>query len=265
MEVLQAFWLAFIQGFTEFLPISSSGHLALVPHVMGWPDQGLGFDIAVHVGSLMAVVLYFRRDLCVILRDWYASIRGGPETAYSRLAWSIAVATVFVGLAGTLLVNVVSTLLRNPVSIAFATLVFGVIMGLADRYGKRQRTLEQIGWLDVVAIGLAQVLALIPGTSRSGITITAGLIMGLTREAAARFSFLLAIPVILMAGIWQARNMGEEAVNGSWPEYVLGTVVSFVVAWLCIHFFLRYVARFSLLPFVIYRVILGVILLAVFM
>ena len=156
MEALQAFWLAFIQGFTEFLPISSSGHLALVPHVMGWPDQGLGFDIAVHVGSLMAVVLYFRRDLCVILRDWYASIRGGPETAYSRLAWSIAVATVFVGLAGTLLVNVVSTLLRNPVSIAFATLVFGVIMGLADRYGKRQRTLEQIGWLDVVAIGLAQ-------------------------------------------------------------------------------------------------------------
>ena len=265
MDALQAFWLAFIQGFTEFLPISSSGHLALVPHLLGWPDQGLAFDVAVHVGTLLAVILYFRQDLWRMARDWTVSVMGGPRTAHSQLAWAVAWATVFVGLAGLALESTVSTLLRNPVSVAVATVVFGLALGLADRYGRRQRELAEIGWRDIIFIGAAQILALVPGTSRSGITITAGLMMGLTREAAARFSFLLAVPVILMAGIWMGLRVNPVGASGQAMDYLVGVVVAFVVALLCIHLFLRYVARFSMLPFVVYRLIMGLILLWVFL
>lgn len=265
MELLQVFWLALVQGITEFLPISSSGHLALMPWITGWQDQGLAFDVAVHVGTLLAVVLYFRRDIKLILRDWLRSIIGGAPTVYSKLGWSLGFATVLVGLAGITLEFVISDALRNPISIAVATAGFGVLLGLADRFGKRQRQIESIGWRDVLLIGAAQVLALIPGTSRSGITITAGLAAGLTREAAARFSFLLAIPVIALAGMWQSRRLFNAEGDNDWLALGVGALVSALVAWFCIHYFLRYVAKFSLLPFVIYRIFLGVILLAVFM
>jgi undecaprenyl-diphosphatase len=265
MDFFQAFWLAVIQGFTEFLPVSSSGHLALVPSIFGWTDQGLAFDVSVHVGTLLAALSYFRGDLKLILRDWVVSVTGGDSTAYSKQAWSIIFASVPVGVVGLLFEPVISSIFRSPVCIALATIGFGIVLWLADRLGKRQRDVGEITWKDVLIIGLVQVLALIPGTSRSGVTISAGLAMGLTRQAAARFSFLLAIPVIFMAGLWQVLKMvsGLEAVN--WSILIFGSMTSALVAFVCIHFFLRYLERFSLMPFVIYRLALGIILLAMFM
>lgn len=265
MEYVQAFWLAFIQGITEFLPISSSGHLALVPSLFGWPDQGLAFDVAVHVGTLTAVLLYFRSDIYLILKDWVLSITTRKSTVYSKLAWSIAFATVMVGIGGVLITATLSESLRNPILIASATIVFGVLLGAADMLGKKQRSIEDIRWRDVLVIGAAQVLALIPGTSRSGITISAGLMMGLSRDSAARFSFLMAIPVITLAGIWETIQLARNPEPVNWAVLLFGVLVSAVVAFACIHYFLRYLQRFSLMPFVVYRMVLGVILLAMFM
>ena len=264
-EWFQAFWLSVLQGFTEFLPTSSSGHLALLPWLVGWEDQGLAFDVAVHVGTLLAVVIYFRSEIGLLIVDWCRSLVGGPVTVYSRLAWAIGVATIMVGLAGITLEDWVSGELRNPIPIAIATIFFGILLGVADKFGKRVREVESIGWKDVLVIGAAQVLALIPGTSRSGITMTAGLAMGLTRDAAARFSFLLAVPVIALAGGWQSVKFAQSSLPVNWGLLVFSVFVSAVVAFLCIHYFLRLIQRFTMMPFVVYRIVLGVILLAVFM
>lgn len=265
IDYFQAFWLAFLQGLTEFLPISSSGHLVLVPKLLGWPDQGLAFDVAVHVGSLIAVLTYFRRDICRISIDWFRSLLGAPPTPYSRLAWSIAFATVMVGIAGIFMEPIINFLLRDPIPVAIATIVFGLLLGWADYAGKKNRTIDQITWRDVLMIGSAQVLALIPGTSRSGITITAGLAMGLNREAAARFSFLMAIPVIVLAGVWQGRKLFYQADSVQWGIVIFATAVSALVAYACIHWFLGFLRRFSLSIFVIYRILLGGLLLWLFL
>ena len=261
----QAFWLSVIQGLTEFLPISSSGHLALAPSLFNWPDQGLGFDVAVHIGTLIAVLIYFRKDIGLLIGDWIGSLSGGPVTVYSRLAWSIGFATILVGIAGILFAHIVDSVLRNPSSIACATIVFGLVLGLTDKIGIKQRDIESISWKDVLIIGGAQVLALIPGASRSGITISAGLLMGLTREAATRFSFLMAIPVLALAGIWLGKGLFQQAQAVQWSILAFATAVSASVALVCIHYFIRYVQRFSLLPFMFYRLIMGVILLLVFL
>ncbi|HID50385.1 MAG TPA: undecaprenyl-diphosphate phosphatase, partial [Chromatiales bacterium] len=200
MTLIQILVLALVQGFTEFLPISSSAHLILVPVLSDWPDQGLAFDVAVHVGTLSAVVLYFRHELWHMSRDWLASCRQRRQVGESRLAWAVLWGTLPVAVAGLLLNDVVDTTLRSPLVVAWATIGFGLLLWLADGKGMRQRSEHQLGWKDVVIIGLAQVVALIPGTSRSGITMTAGLFLGLTREGAARFSFLLSVPTILLAG-----------------------------------------------------------------
>jgi len=264
-EWLHAFWLAILQGLTEFLPISSSGHLALVPWILGWKDQGLVFDVAVHVGTLVAVIIYFRQDLRLLLVDWFKSILGGPVTAYSKLAWFIAFATILVSIMGVLFEKQTSNTLRSPVPIAVATIIFGVLLGLVDKFGLKRRELESIGWIDVFFIGAAQGLALIPGTSRSGITISVGLLMGLTREASTRFSFLMAVPVIALAGGWQTLSLVNQKVNADWGRFTFALIVSAVVALACIHYFLLFVKRLSLMPFVIYRIILGVILMLIFM
>jgi len=260
-DYFHAFWLALIQGITEFLPISSSGHLVLLPKLLGWQDQGLAFDVAVHVGSLIAVLSYFRKDIGRIIIDWLRSVSGGPVTPYSRLAWSIAWATVMVGVAGLFMEDIINSWLRAPVPVAIATIGFALLLWWADRVGAKSRDIEKIGWRDVLMIGSAQVLALIPGTSRSGITITMGLAMGLTREAAARFSFLLAIPVIVLAGSWQTRNLVRSDHLVQWDVMVFATIVSGLVAFACIHWFLGFLRRFSMLAFVIYRLILGVLIL----
>ncbi len=265
MDAVQAVILAFLQGFTEFLPISSSGHLILVPQLLGWADQGLAFDVAVHLGTLAAVLAYFRRDLLVMTREWFASLRGGPAGPDARLAWRVILGTVPVVIAGALLAGPVEATLRSPLVVAAATAGFGVLLWLADRRGARVRDEHSLSWTDALVIGLAQVLALIPGTSRSGITMTAGLMLGLRREAAARFSFLLAIPVILAAATLELTVLLRTPGPRDWTALGLGTVVSAVVAYVTIRGFLALLNRIGMAPFAIYRVLLGAVILWVYL
>lgn len=261
MDWLQVIVLAVVQGITEFLPISSSGHLVLPAKLLGWRDQGLAFDVAVHVGSLAAVLLYFRAEVTQLLLAWLQSITAGKHSDDSRLAWFVILATIPAGVAGVLANSLVEQHLRGVSVIATTTIVFGVLLGVADYSGHRRRLLTDIGWRTAVLVGLAQVLALIPGTSRSGITITAALFLGLTREAAARFSFLLSIPLILAAGGLKTIELIEVGEAVPWPQIAAGTVLSAVTAYLCIHAFLVLLDRIGMMPFVVYRLILGVVLL----
>ncbi|HDP90451.1 MAG TPA: undecaprenyl-diphosphate phosphatase [Thioalkalivibrio sp.] len=264
MDFMQILLLALVQGITEFLPVSSSAHLILVPVLTGWEDQGLAFDVAVHVGTLSAVVIYFRRELIRMAREWLVSLTGKRLSADARLAWAVIFATIPAGLAGLLLGDFIEQYLRSPVVIALATIGFGLLLWRADATGKRVRGEHHVGWRDVVVIGCAQALALIPGTSRSGITMTAALAMGLTREAAARFSFLLSIPIILAAGGLETIKLIEQPVPVAWDVLVSGAALSAVSAFLCIHFFLKLLERIGMLPFVIYRLLLGGFLLVLF-
>ena len=265
MTYLQALLLALLQGVTEWLPVSSSAHLILVPRLLGWADQGLGFDVAVHVGSLVAVLVYFRIQIAAMARDWARSLMTRRLAGEARLAWAVLLATIPVGLAGLAFKDVVETTLRDPHVLAWALIGFGIVLWAADRWGHRIRSERQLTWRDTAVIGLAQALALIPGTSRSGITITAGLARGWSREAASRFAFLLGIPVIVLAGGLDA----VEAASGqhaAQPLSVLavGFVASAVSAYLCIRLFLGWIARLGMGPFVIYRIALGGLLLLLF-
>lgn len=261
MELIHLLLLGLLQGLTEFLPISSSAHLILLPKIFAWTDQGLTYDIAVHVGSLSAVVHYFRADLGRLLAAWSAS---PVDNENSRMLWFLAIATIPVGLAGLLGHDFISSYLRSPIVIAVATIFFGLVLWWSDIKGARQRTLSQLNWKDVIIIGLAQCLALIPGTSRSGITITAALLLGLSRQAAARFSFLLAIPVISLAGLYESYKLISAPPEFDWPALFIVTAVSAVSAWLAIHYFLKFLERTGMLPYVIYRLLLGTVLLIIF-
>lgn len=261
MDIIQIIVLALLQGLTEFLPISSSAHLILVPRIVpGWDDQGLAFDVAVHVGTLGAVIVYFRKELLGMSSGWFISLLTRHQTADSQLAWAVLFGTIPVGLFGLAFKGFIETYLRSPLVIATTTIVFAVLLWWADRKGKRLREEREIGWLDVLVIGCSQALALIPGTSRSGATMTAGLAMGLTREAAARFSFLLSIPVIILSGVLVTKDLIEQAVPVDWASIVSGAILAGVTAFICIHYFLKLLDRFGMLPFVAYRLTLGVIL-----
>lgn len=258
MDALQLAFLALIQGLTEFLPVSSSGHLLLPATLWGWADQGLAFDVAVHMGSLLAVVVYFRRDLIAIIQAWFGSLKG-HHTEQSQLGWLVILATIPAGLAGLLLNDVIESHLRAAWVIASTTIVFGLLLGLADQRGRQTKALLQLNWRQALIIGAAQALALIPGTSRSGITITAALALGLTRQASARFSFLLSIPLITLSGGYKSLELvGTEATD--WSMIALGVVVSAVSAGLCIHGFLKLIDRIGMMPFVIYRLVLGALI-----
>lgn len=265
MELLQIIVLSLVQGLTEFLPISSSSHLILVPMLTDWPDQGLSFDIAVHVGTLTAVVFYFRKELLLMTQDWFVSLRRGEQTSNSRLAWAVIFGTVPVGLVGLLGKSFVETHLRSPIVIAIATIIFGLLLWYAYVKGKRQRHESSINWVDVIVIGCAQVLALIPGTSRSGITITAALFRGLTGKAAARFSFLLSIPSIALPGLLLTKDVLDSSGRLVWQELVLGMMLSAISAYLCIDVFLRLLDKIGMAPFAVYRLLLGGLLLFMFL
>lgn len=260
MELLHAVILAVIQGFTEFLPISSSGHLVLAPHFLDWQDQGLAFDVAVHLGTLIAVVLFFRKELLAMTAAWIRSVAGGPRTPDSRMAWAVIWGTVPVAIAGFFVAGPVEDYLRSPPLVAATTAGFGVILWLADFRGRHERDEFSLGWSDVLIIGLIQVLALIPGTSRSGITMTAGLLLGLTREASARFSFLLAIPVIIAASTLETVRLLESPAPADWKALGAGTLVSAIVAYFTIRWFLSFLGRIGMLPFAIYRLVLAMVI-----
>ncbi len=264
MDVIQVIVLAIVQGLTEFLPISSAAHLILVPLFTPWEDQGLAFDVALHIGSLAAVLVYFRRDLINMWFAWWQSLTRRELTPDGRLAWAVILGTIPVGLAGLAFKDVIENELRSPLVMAWTLIGFGLLLGYADWRRRGERSEHQMTWKDVLAIGCAQAVALIPGTSRSGITMTAALLMGMSREGAARFSFLLSIPVIVLAGGLGALDLVSSEETVDWSAIALGTVVSGVSAYLCIHYFLVFIRRIGMQPFVIYRVALGILLLVLF-
>lgn len=264
MDLLQIAVLALVQGLTEFLPISSSAHLILVPVLTAWNDQGLAFDVAVHVGTLVAVVAYFRSELSAMTGAWIRSW-GGRLSPEGRLAWGVLVGTVPAGLAGLLFGDLIEGYLRSPLVIATTTVLFGLLLWWSDVQGARTRDEYSLSWRDVLVIGCAQALALVPGTSRSGITMTAGLALGLSREGAARFSFLLSIPIIVLAGGWETLRLIQQPSAPHWGALIMGVALSALSAYLCIHLFLRLINRIGMLPFVIYRLLLGAFLFVVFL
>lgn len=262
MELTQILVLAFVQGLTEFLPISSSAHLILAPTLVGWSDQGLGFDLAVHLGTLAAVVAYFRHDLRRLAADWFTSLATRQQSGNSKLAWAILWGTVPTGLIGFLFHDWIATELRSPQIIAVTTIVFGLLLGWAYLYRRGDRDEASIGLKVALIIGCAQALALIPGTSRSGITITAALILGLGPVAAARFSFLLAIPITSLAILLECVELASSGQPVAWGALALGAAIAAVTAFLCIHYFLAWLNRWGMMPYVIYRLVLGGVLVA---
>ena len=264
MTAIQVVVLAIVQGLTEFLPISSSGHLVLVPVFFGWTDQGLAFDVAVHFGSLLAVLAFFRRDIAGLLRGGVQVLGAKVESIEARMALGIALGTIPAALAGLTLAGWIEANLRSVNVVVITLSGYAVLMILADRLGRRSRNIASITLKDAILIGIAQALALIPGTSRSGVTITAALALGFERQDAARFSFLLAVPVILLATVFSLIGLlgGEESV--AWGQLAIGVVVSGIVAYLSIEFFMRFVSRIGLMPFAIYRLLLAAVILYVY-
>ncbi|WP_210395568.1 undecaprenyl-diphosphate phosphatase [Motiliproteus sediminis] len=257
--------LALIQGLTEFLPVSSSAHLVLPSELLNWPDQGLAFDVAVHVGTLAAVLLYFRRDFMLLIYGWLRQVSGGGTSYHARLGWMLIVGTVPAVAAGLLFNDFIEQHLRSMLVIGIATVVFGVLLGWADHARTERRISRDMRFSDVMIIGCAQALALIPGTSRSGITITAGLMLGLRRKAAARFSFYLSAPLILAAGSYKTLELIQMGERAPWLDISLGAGLSAVSAYACIHVFLVLLNRIGMWPFVLYRLLLGTALVGVWM
>lgn len=260
IEWYQAVILAIVQGLTEFLPISSSAHLAISPILLGWPDQGLAFDVAVHVGTLSAVLLYYRVDLQIMARSWFGSLVGGPVDNNSRLVWYLAAATLPVAIVGVAAKDLIGNELRTLPLIATTTLVFGLLLGWSDRRVRNSSSVVPLSLSIAVLIGLAQALAPIPGVSRSGVTITAALLLGMDRQASARFSFLLSIPVIASAGALMVVDLVQSAVSVNWAQLAVAACISGVTAYMCIAAFIRLLDAIGLMPFVYYRIFLAAVL-----
>jgi undecaprenyl-diphosphatase len=261
--IFQALVLGLLQGLAEFLPISSSAHLALAPWLFHWPDPGLAFDVALHFGTLIAVIWYFRQEWLALLRAaWEIIVTRRIATVEQKRAAFLIVATIPGGIFGLLLEKKAETAFRNPALIASALIVLGILLWLADRFARADRPLSAMTWGEAILVGFAQVFALIPGVSRSGSTITAGRALGLDRSAAAEFSFLLSMPIIAAAVILKVPHVMRES-GMSMPLFV-GVAASAVSGWLAISVLLKYVSRHSYGAFALYRVLLGAAVLAIY-
>ena len=266
MTLFHLILLALIQGLTEFLPVSSSAHLILPAKVMGWPDQGPLIDLMAHLGSLGAVFVYFRKDVAKMIGGGFDLLAMGKprqHSANAKLALNIIVATPPVLIIGAIMsFNGWDDAVRSPYIIAVAFIFFGIILWLSDIYGQKIKTVEIMSWKGAGLIGLAQTIALIPGTSRSGITMTAARAMGYTRPEAARFSMLMAIPVILVSGTYAGLKLYTEGQGiAGMGDAAIVVVLSFFAAWAAIAVFMKLIERVSFLPFMIYRVAVGGLLL----
>jgi undecaprenyl-diphosphatase len=262
---IQALIMGLVQGLTEFIPVSSSGHLILVPWAMGWKDpfiNSLAFDVMLHMGTLLALILYFWRDWLTLIPAGLASIRDRSlsDDPDRKMAWLIVVATIPAVLVGPLLTDTIESWVREPARVAAMLCVGAAILWLADRWGSKVREMEELTFGGALGIGIAQVVALVPGISRSGISIAAGLFEGLNREAAARFSFLMATPVVAGAGLWEARKLltGEAGVNPETRLVVIGFVAAATSGVLAIHFMLEFLRRRPVTLFVVYRVLAAI-------
>jgi len=266
MSLLEAIVLGIVQGLTEFLPISSTGHLRIVPSFLGWEDPGAAFTAVVQLGTMAAVLLYFREDLIRIARAWLDSVRdrGRRRDLDARLGWYIVLGTIPIGVFGVLFKDQIENGARDLYLIGTALIVFGLIMYVADHMATRRRQIEQVETKDGFWVGMAQALALIPGVSRSGATITAGLFLGLDRAAAARFSFLLSVPAVVLSGLFELASIihDDEGQHVGAGSLVVATSLAFVVGYASIAFLLRYLTTHTLSVFVAYRVVLGAIVLA---
>ncbi|MEU6427969.1 undecaprenyl-diphosphate phosphatase [Microbispora sp. NPDC046973] len=262
MDVLQAIVLGLVQGLTEFLPISSSAHLLIVPKLAGWGDPGAAFTAVIQLGTMLAVLIYFWRDIVRITWTWLRSLwtpelRGDLD---ARMGWYIGLGTIPIGVAGLLFKDAIEGPARNLWLNAVMLIVFGLLLLVADQMGRKKKEVADLTMRDGLIVGAWQMLPLIPGASRSGSTMTGAMFLGYTREAAARYSFLLSIPAVILSGLFELRHVGD----GGGPPVVptlIATVVSFVVGYASIAWLLRYVARHSTIVFVVYRVFAGTFLL----
>lgn len=265
LSSLQILVLASVQGLTEFLPVSSSAHLILVPKLFGWLDQGLRFDVAVHFGTLLAVLIYFRRELIKIANDIVLRLCGREATPYSNLGFQLIIATLPVCLIGFLFHDAIEDFLRSPLLIGIFTIIFACVLWWSDKKNSPQKPLADMTSNNALKIGLYQILSLIPGVSRSGITLTAGLQLGFARDEASRFSFLLSIPVIIAAVSLEGYTLLKADSPINYEPLLWGMAISGLCAYACIHTFLKVVNRWGMLPFVLYRFALGSILLVYFL
>lgn len=267
MDVVEAVTLGVVQGLTEFLPISSTAHLALVPWLFGWKDPGLTFDISLHIGTLVAVIVYFRDDLRHMTIAWFKSLRRRDKAdPYQNLAWLVVWGSVPAVIAGVLLDDLVETTFRSPYVIAAMLIGVGLLIAVAERLTAKTRTWQEMTLKDALLIGVAQACALIPGTSRSGSTITMGLFLGMQRADAARFSFLLGFPVILGSIVFKLKDVASDpALAAMVPMMGVGILASAVSGYFCIAYLLRFLATQTMTVFVVYRVLLGLAIIGLIM
>jgi len=263
-DVLKAVVLGVLQGLTEFLPISSSAHLRIFPELFGWGDPGAAFTAVIQIGTELAGLIYFRKDIWRIATAWLRSLfrpeyRGDAD---ARMGWYVIIGSVPIVILGVTLKDVIEEDFRNLWVIGTMLVVLGIVLGIADRIGANTRSMKEIGVREAVLLGLAQAAALIPGVSRSGATISMGRFLGFEREAATRFAFLLAIPAVVGAGLFELKEIPHGHNDFGWGPTITGTIVSFVVGYAAIAWLLRYVSTRSYAPFVIYRIVLGLGVLA---
>ena len=263
----EAVVLGVVQGLTEFLPISSSAHILIVSQLFGWQDPGAAFTAVTQIGTEIAVLVYFRRDIVRIVRAWWfslAHVRDRTNAAWTnidaKMGWYVIVGSLPIVGLGLTFSHQIETAARNLYLVAVVLILFGIVLGVADRFGNKTKTLEKLTLRDGVLFGFGQALALIPGVSRSGATITAGLSLGYTREAAARYSFLLAIPAVLGSGAYEATKL-SDAQSVAWGPTLLATLVAALIGYSVIAWLLRWISTHSFTPFVIYRVLLGALVL----
>ena len=261
VDLLQAIVLGVVQGLTEFLPISSSAHQRIVPAFLGWEDPGAAFTAITQLGTEAAVLIFFRHELWSIATKWLRALRDPSLRSHPdvRMGWYLVVATIPIGILGYAFQDQIETGARDLWLIGTTLIVFGLILGVADRVGRHERDVEQLSTRDGVLIGLAQSLALIPGVSRSGATMSAGLLLGLKRPAAAQFSFLLAVPAVVASGLFELQGVisGEKGGDDPIGYVIVATVIAFIVGYAAIAWLLRYLAHHSVRLFVVYRVLLG--------
>jgi undecaprenyl-diphosphatase len=262
VSTIEAIVLGIVQGLTEFLPISSTAHLRIVPAFLGWEDPGAAFTAVVQLGTMAAVLLYFRHDLWRIARTWFRSLRNPAlrSDLDARMGWYIGLGTIPIAIFGFLFKDQIESGARDLYLIGAMLIIAGVVLFVVDINSRRERELDTLNARDGAIIGLAQAAALVPGVSRSGATISAGLFLGLTREAAARYSFLLSVPAVVLSGLFELRKIGGEGAAGAAPT-VVATLLAFVVGYASIAFLLRWLAHHNLAIFVVYRVVLGVLVL----